>query len=282
MNALQLPALTARTVFTACVEAKRDGAEKNDLRGIAGLVEDGAELYKIKGEGGELHTLPPSTSVGGVPGEVMVRLYKSKLVGDRSPARGLYNQLRSAAKYNQCPLCSHRDVSTLDHYLPKVEFPLFAVTPANLVPSCKDCNMSKLASYSAQIYEQFIHPYFDNPDAGRWLKAIVVEGDQPVIRFEATPDMGFSRTLAERIKFHFKNCQLGTLYAAQAAVEVAGIRLQLDRLAKAAGADAVAKNLNEQYVSRREIGENTWRAALYLTLSRSDWFCGGGYNAFAS
>lgn len=59
----------------------------------------------------------------------------------------------------RCPICdcpfAYSQV-TLDHILPKSKFPLYAITPINLVPTCHNCNMRKGKSVPSKV----LHPYF--------------------------------------------------------------------------------------------------------------------------
>ncbi|TPJ42888.1 HNH endonuclease signature motif containing protein [Mesorhizobium sp. B2-7-1] len=59
-----------------------------------------------------------------------------------------------------CPFCGGLGHTwTLDHYLPKANFPAYSVNPSNLVPCCRDCNSGKNASFGAELHEQTLHPY---------------------------------------------------------------------------------------------------------------------------
>ena len=91
----------------------------------------------------------------------------------RGAGRPIYDRLKAGAKFRRCPLCGARDVKTLDHYLSKSEFPELAVFPANLVPSCSDCNKTKLVHAPGAHIDQTFHPYFDNWGARRILHATV-------------------------------------------------------------------------------------------------------------
>lgn len=63
-----------------------------------------------------------------------------------------------------CPSCGgHVVPGTLDHYLPKTEFPEFAVLLLNLTPMCNACQESKGATYlTAGNTRKYLHSYFDD------------------------------------------------------------------------------------------------------------------------
>lgn len=57
-----------------------------------------------------------------------------------------------------CPMCGGTSVATLEHVLPKADYPEFAVLSFNMVPCCDGCQR-KRSNKGAQY--EFIHPYFD-------------------------------------------------------------------------------------------------------------------------
>lgn len=64
------------------------------------------------------------------------------LIGDvqGNPApRSFYNQIKNSGRARVCLYCGARNAETVDHYLPRSEYSQFAITPANLVPSCDKC-----------------------------------------------------------------------------------------------------------------------------------------------
>ncbi|MBP1163738.1 MULTISPECIES: hypothetical protein [unclassified Chryseobacterium] len=55
----------------------------------------------------------------------------------------------------------------LDHWYPKNEFPLLALSFHNLIPSCHSCNHIKgKAGDWSKALEKFVHPYFKEADEG--------------------------------------------------------------------------------------------------------------------
>lgn len=62
-----------------------------------------------------------------------------------------------------CPACGEAGTpNTLDHYLPKGQYPHFCVTPHNLFPMCDACQTNKKEKTGdAADPRFFLHPYFD-------------------------------------------------------------------------------------------------------------------------
>ncbi len=62
-----------------------------------------------------------------------------------------------------CPACGEAGApNTLDHYLPKRQYPHFCVTPYNLFPMCDACQTNKKEKTGDAVDPRFfLHPYFD-------------------------------------------------------------------------------------------------------------------------
>jgi hypothetical protein len=95
-------------------------------------------------------------------------------------------ELRSGAS-GACPMCGSDGNGTLDHYLPKSEYPEFSFFSLNLVPACFRCNTLRSAKYAGQqADERPLHPYYDAYGDQRLMTvAIVPPFDIP--QFKAIP-----------------------------------------------------------------------------------------------
>mgnify|MGYP001156153270 CR=1 FL=1 len=64
-----------------------------------------------------------------------------------------------------CPYCDiHEmefDLASVDHFIPKSQYPLLAIYPKNLVVACSACNDRIKKD---KLYLPIMHPYFDNLD----------------------------------------------------------------------------------------------------------------------
>lgn len=111
-----------------------------------------------------------------------------------------------------CPMCGSPVTGTLDHYLPREEFPEFSVMAANLVPACIHCNSGKKRRIFKGVNadERFLHPYFDKVAQSpiwfvRVLPPYVAATFEPCV----LPTLGGS--LARTVAFHLENV-LGTQF----------------------------------------------------------------------
>lgn len=77
----------------------------------------------------------------------------------------LISERRRKHELDSCPYCGKPVVpSTLDHFLPKEDWPEFSIYPDNLVPQCSDCAPIKGRKYycSTENSAMFIHPFYSS------------------------------------------------------------------------------------------------------------------------
>jgi hypothetical protein len=277
MRGLPRPLRSARSAFELCVKSVGDPVLAARLKAVTSAIE-GAELaYLDKAENATLFGVVGALMCPGDCTREMVALYSNILSKKGSNVRYVYDELRSAAKGDICPLCAQRTVSTLDHYLEKARFPVYAVAPINLVPACAECN--KVRSYARPTgpSDQTLHPYFEDADDQVWLEAIVNETDPISVIYAVARPGTWTQLKQDRVQTHFKVLSLSSLYSSHAAAELTGARFWLMKLGQREGADGVRAHLFEQAESRRAASMNSWQGALYAALSASEWFCNGGY-----
>jgi hypothetical protein len=278
MRSLAKPAFDARHTFELCADNIEDVELRKRLKSVADDVEVAETNYVKCGKEAMLFTIAETNGVGGkVTTAEMKTLYKGTFSRLNTPTRAIYDQIKTAPKHSICPLCAHRVVTTLDHYLAQSRHPAFVVTPMNLVPACSDCNKIKLAKQAAKASEQTLHPYFDSVDNDVWLVASVEEIVPPAVAFRAEPHSSWPELKRERLLNHFSAFELANLYSIQAAVELVNMRDSLHKVAAREGPSGVRLSLQEQAMSRRTAENNSWQSALYVALSESDWFCTEGF-----
>lgn len=91
-------------------------------------------------------------------------VYDEKFARTDSPGREKYYEvIRDIPKKQKkpCPICGRKGDMTLDHYLPKSEYPTLCVTPDNLLPICGECNKIKSTRSESNGYGLPVHLYYD-------------------------------------------------------------------------------------------------------------------------
>ena len=270
--------LEAREVFKLCISTVQNRTLRARLISIEGAVEDAASKYDAAASTTQLHLLPRTSDVGGVVSKAeMVNVYTQKMVPATQPGRPIYNRIISAPPLGRCPLCDVGFVSTLDHHLPKTEYPVLAVTPNNLVPSCSWCQRAKAEAYPDTIEHQTLHPYFDDFEDEIWLYANIVEESPASFVFYVDPPSHWPQTKAERLRYHLRTFQLQKLYVSNAGSHLIDIRQSLTELLRSGGPSDVRKHLEREARSRLAVHPNSWGSAMYRAAANSDWFCSGGF-----
>jgi hypothetical protein len=278
MWSVEKPTFEAGETFKLCVSRIRDGALRKRLLNVQNNIAAAAVDYAQKAQARELNLIATSETVAGVvTKQGMVAVYDQRMAGKQGPGRLIYDQLRLLPKADRCPFCDQRNISTLDHILPKSLYPILAVTPLNLVAACMECNKAKLSKSPKTAAEVVMHPYFDDIATVQWLTARVVETTPCAVIFDVTRPESWNDLTEARARGQFALLGLGDLYAGEAARELANIRHNLKSHFEAGGANEVKGELVRQWHSRRARSVNAWQTAMYEAMASSDWFCGGGF-----
>lgn len=122
--------------------------------------------------------------------------------------RSLIRNKRNEHDLNECPSCGYPFApDTLDHFVPKDEWPEFSIFPNNLVPQCRGCAPIKSSKYFCNINNtaKFIHPIYSDILSKIGFKVIVeFNGIEPNFKISYTFEdpSPLSDADLERIKRH--------------------------------------------------------------------------------
>lgn len=260
-----LAGVETKQVYVECVQSFRNKDLRNRLEQCTNLVEQDSKKFE-ENFPQNIAQLYESKLPAGVAGKELVDIYTYKFTKMKSPGRRYYDKLLNAPREGICPICGVRTVSTLDHYLPKAEYPLLAITLPNLIPSCFDCNRDKMVYIPNRIEDAPFHPYFDNLSNVIWLEAEIFE-DQTIKYYVVCPET-WDRVLKERVSGFLKIYKLQKLYAAQAVVELESMRLWMKRIFERKGSIELHDYLVDIKESVETAELNSWKAALYRALLR--------------
>jgi hypothetical protein len=267
--------LDAESVYSVCVDAVQKADLRAKMSGIRSQVTQASAIYWFLAMQ-NLYVYQPHDTVGSVSkaemGQMFERLRRSKY------GKPLYHKIRNLPQPNKCAYCDIGVVQSLDHYLPKSEFPIFSVTPLNLVASCSWCQENKKSYYSDTYEGQVLHPYFDDLDEEVWLHAEVVEGAPLAFRFFVSPPLNWTQQLNTRLETFLDELKLDILFSISAAGQAASIRYRLNDLHLDGGCEAVRAHLTEDIPSFEADHLNSWISAMYRAAIVSDWYCDGGFN----
>lgn len=271
MIKVEKPVLDTKTIIEDCISNVIKQPTLSHIKASKMTIVSKSRDYDELAEKSQLSTLVRHSSVpGGATKEDMVWLYDNKFVADRG--RKYYEKIKLLPKWGKCPFCGVGIVSTLDHYLPKTEYPTYAVTPYNLVASCSDCNKKKTTTIITTRAEELIHPYYDDFDDEIWLKSKAIYKDEMVFWFFVEKPETWTQEKYERAKNHFEKLGLNSLYVAHCGEEFAEYECTAKELYEIGGEKLVKRDLSDRIKERRRITRNNWRAALYEGLLYSEDF----------
>lgn len=260
-------------VIEECLSHKRDQIFIKKIQTHKATILEEYRLYVEYAEVLEFHKANECTYIGSVDKKDMVELYNCF----RSTVKTYYDQIILSSAHNICPYCCQRTVSEVDHYLPKSKKISLSIAPLNLVPICSDCNKAKGELYPKNKEERFINPHFDPLVNKRWLEAEVLESKNDIPSFNFyVDDSVFSHSEQEiyrRIEYHFTKLKLNKLYISQSGSTLTSISMRLKKDWKRGGVVKVKEYLSEELESFEDDDINSWKAAMYRAMLRSDWFC---------
>ncbi|GEN46251.1 HNH endonuclease signature motif containing protein [Alkalibacillus haloalkaliphilus] len=277
MRALDKPIITHSEVLKSCISNIQDYNLKDRVTNEIDFFYRSSEEYDNKGNSGKLSEIPIIHTVNGNISKEEMRFLYRKLVVKGQPGRVFYDRLLHSSKL--CPMCGYRLSTTLDHFLPKSEYPTYAVDPLNLIPCCTDCNMEKGTDVPAGETEK-LHPYYDRVNDQKWLFAEVIYDNGIGFRFKTIKPSVWSSQKYNKVNHHFHAFGLSELYSIYASQELNDQAFYLKKLSFEVGSLGVRKQLIEYQKSAEKHYLNNWKSAMYEALGNSEWFCSTGVQEY--
>ena len=253
-----------------------------DIDSLFGVLNEREKLYGKKVQDNTLFEVQREQSITArVNNTKMISYYEYRIL-EKPKGRLVYDELFLSVPQNICPYCTVRTVKTIDHFLPKSEYPSYAITPSNMVPSCRDCNIEKKISYPISSSDQTFHPYFDNVENENWIRAQLIENEPVSFQYVQINPIGWSATKFSRASCHLASYDINVLFSGEADRELRGMQTQLKNLQSRDRNLLQAHLLDTYYSCLNGHGRNDWKTLMYQELSSNDWFLDGciGTNFF--
>lgn len=269
MRKLDPPNINHSDVLLSCISNIEDITLYDRVNSNLVIFETASNNYIENGLTGNLQNIQSHESVNNFISKSEMKFLYNKMVNKRNPARDYYDRLLHKSK--KCPFCGYGVSYTLDHFLPKSEYPIYAVDPINLVPCCRDCNSTKLTK-TVEKNDLFLHPYFDNVDDERWLFCEVGYFDTLAFYFKVEKPPSWSRSKYIKMKYHFDTFNLNSLFSGFASDEFSDSIYELKHLYDLSGAENLKEELDLKYDSCNNNLKNHWKTAMYDALRRETFF----------
>ena len=111
-------------------------AMENSKEGIISAETD----YEDKILKGLLFSTSQMAQTPYLTGNKLIQLYEYRML-QKPSVRVYYDKIKSIVRNERCPFCNKQVVKTVDHYLPKTKYPIYSITPINLVAACRDLSL---------------------------------------------------------------------------------------------------------------------------------------------
>ena len=259
-------------VYSSCISNLKSKDKTNFYESLKDSFINKSLEYKEKAEQFKLYEFKENELLSGLEKNGAIMLYKNKLAKLGQPAYKYYKEILSLAPDGICPYCNQVVASTLDHYLPKATYPLFSVTPLNLVPACKDCNKDKGEPKIIDNNDLHLHPYYDYIDDHEWLISKIINKTYPIFSFSVDYKKDWDESLKKRLKNHFKVFKIDRLYSIHAANELNNLRY-LKSIVVCNGRSGLVDQIQVMLSSQEK---NTWKSAMLRAMLDSNWFLDDG------
>lgn len=219
----------------------------------------------------EFNKYPESTNIKNILfTKEMTKIYDEKLAG--GSARSYYDKIKLSVEDEKCLFCQKKNISEIDHFLPKEKYLHLALTPINLIPICKDCNFIKRSHIPTAYHDILFNPYFDNFDDHKWLVACISKTLPLRVSFKVDTQIPIDPNDIKRIQTTFKKLNLSQIYKIEANTELNNMKFSWKNLYAKKGSTGLYERLIENAESRKHYKRNSWQTALYEGLSKSPWF----------
>lgn len=258
-----LPDTHPEDIFEECVSGYRDKQKVATLLQCKEMIQCDSKLYDDVIPH-ELEKFQQSSLPSGIVPDDLVDVYTKKFAAEKSPGRKYYNAIREQLVLNICPICGIGQIKTLDHYLPKSKYPTLVVTPSNLIPSCRDCNMDKRAESSYDPENTPVHLYFDDVPNDPWLQ-VTVGDNLEILYYVLCPD-AWDVGIRRRVEKHLDFYKLHQLYSSHANSEIANSIHMWKKTVMQSDPETLRLALMDTCESAEVNDKNSWKSALYRGL----------------
>lgn len=194
--------------FTNALAAKHDEDLKNRLTEVSTIIEECFEKYNSNFDANSLESLVHESRLTHLAQDLLSLYgYDTKAVRNFRLELGALQQ--RSVRYT-CQNCGFETVESMDHVVPKEEFPEFSINPLNLLPSCSKCNAHKSSVWRRNGSRLFLNLYSDPLPAEQYLFVNII-ADNGEIDFEFYLDNGANKINTEiyvLIQSHFERLHL--------------------------------------------------------------------------
>lgn len=247
------------------LNAKNKGNTKTIVSNLEETIKVQFENYDTSFKEDTLHYLVPA-SVTKEQKEALLDMYSFQM----KPFQELLVELTTDENNRVsklCPNCTINNVQSLDHCIPKTEFPEFSDNPRNLMQCCMTCNGKKSKIWRTDTARIFLNLFIDELPNDQYLfvNTELIE-ETPVFSFRLEQPKEMEDLLYAKIKGHYDGLDLLNRFAENSADVVD----ELAFIIKSSVEIAIPKDCIKETIYRtalklqEKFGKNYWKAILYI------------------
>ncbi|MEO8240581.1 MAG: HNH endonuclease [Flavobacterium sp.] len=169
---------------------------------------------------------------------------------------------------NTCQNCTINEINSLDHIVPKDEFPEFSVNPRNLFPSCSKCNGHKSYVWRENNKSVFLNLYIDNLPEEQYLFCNpTFDGDKITLKFTVENKFDIEQNLFDLIYNHYTRLHLPKRFRKNSHDTIYELSKEINKYTSKISKDELIKTIKEDIIEdKRYYGFNYWKAIIKETL----------------
>ncbi|SIT13307.1 hypothetical protein SAMN05421786_106130 [Chryseobacterium ureilyticum] len=254
-------------VYKEAVERKEEGTAKEILSSVKPMIGLLYFEYSTKFDNNEIYNLTPY-GFSGERKDCLINLYQYKsAIIKKLKKKILDSQIITINA--TCQYCTLNSVNSLDHFIPKGDFPEFSVNPLNLFPCCSECNSKKSKYVFNGVESLFLNLYLDKLPSKKYLKAdFDFSDDIPLVTFNLYNPEDIGASLHKTISNHYGRLDLlerMRLKSNEVITEIIKPIKGYYRFNK--DIEEIKKFLREEEIEIQEAyGFNYWKSVLRLSL----------------
>ena len=260
-------------VYKEAVKNKTDKDKKRILNSVEDKIELQYEVYLDKFQNKKIFEVI-SESFSDLEKATLIDLYQYK----SSIIKKIKNKILDSQVITisaTCQYCTLNSINSLDHFIPKSDFPEFSVNPLNLFPCCPECNFKKNNLCFNGEESLFLNLYLDELPEKEYLRADFDFSDEiPLVTFSLHNPDNIEVNLYRTICSHYERLNLLERMREKSNEIVTEIICSLKTNYLLNNDTEILKNFinGEEKKNKNAYGYNYWKSTLRLSLIQYEEF----------
>lgn len=171
-----------------------------------------------------------------------------------------------------CPFCTINNSNTLDHLIPKTEFPEYSDNPQNLMPCCSECNSLKSTTWRLGNERKYLNLYLDSLPSKQYLFIeLIIEDNTIKAFFNIENRENIENKLFNRILNHYTRFNLCEQFSQNSYNVISELKYLISSFNGLLQDDIIKDIIYKSAAKERDqYGWNYWKALLKIECCNND------------